>query len=144
VLGTPTSGDLANCTGLNMAAAATGLLAIARGGTGASTGPTALAALGIDTTTYLSSYVTLGNIKVQWGYTGLIATGTSAGVTFPSAFATACFGVVCTGASWTGTAGDAAISLADAATTSGFTAYAFRAAGSGSDSVNGFYIAIGY
>jgi hypothetical protein len=121
-----------------------GTLPIAAGGTGAVTAAAALAALGIDTTTYLSSYVTLGNIKVQWGYTGLIATGSSAGVTFPSAFATACFGVVCTGASWTGTAGDAAISLADAATTSGFTAYAFRAAGSGSDSVNGFYIAIGY
>jgi hypothetical protein len=143
-LGTPSAVNLANATGLNVSSAAAGLLGIGFGGTGANTAMSALQALGVDPSTYLSSYITIGSLKIQWGTTGNVNVGSSASVTFPTAFATGCLGVVCTANSWTGTVNESYISLADAASTTGFTAYAARSSGSGSDSANGFYIALGY
>jgi len=144
-LGTPASGVLTNATGLPLSTGVTGLLAIANGGTGQSTASAALAALGVDTSTYLSGYITLGAIKIQWGNTGNVTPGfVGTSVSFPSAFATGCLGVVCTGNASGGTVNEVYISLADAPTASGFTAYATRSSGSGIDTVNGFYIAIGY
>ncbi len=143
-LGTPSAVNLANATGLNVSSAAAGLLGVGFGGTGANTAMSALQALGVDPSTYLSSYITIGSLKIQWGTTGNVSVGSSLSVTFPSAFATGCLGVVCTANSWTGTVNESYISLADAATTTGFTAYAARSSGSGSDSANGFYIALGY
>jgi hypothetical protein len=143
-LGTPSAVNLANATGLNVSSAAAGLLGVGFGGTGANTAMSALQALGVDPSTYLSSYITIGSLKIQWGTTGNVSVGSSASVTFPSAFATGCLGVVCTANSWTGTINESYISLADSATTTGFTAYAARSSGSGSDSANGFYIALGY
>jgi hypothetical protein len=143
-LGTPSAVNLANATGLNVSSAAAGLLGVGFGGTGANTAMSALQALGVDPSTYLSSYITIGSLKIQWGTTGNVSVGSSLSVTFPSAFATGCLGVVCTANSWTGTINESYISLADSATTTGFTAYAARSSGSGSDSANGFYIALGY
>ena len=127
-----------------------GTLPIAAGGTGAVTAAAALAALGVDTTAYLSGYITLGSIKIQWGYTGTITFSGSTSTftttaTFPTTFATTCLGVVCTAAFVTGSAvGEVTISMTDALTTSGFTAVGTRLFSSGSEQITGFYIAIGY
>jgi hypothetical protein len=52
-------------------------------------------------------------------------------------------GVVCTAASLSAS-GEVTISATDALTASGFTVYAARVLGTGTESVIGFYIAIGY
>lgn len=99
VLGTPTSGNLANCTfptlNQNTTGTAGGLsatLGIASGGTGQTSATAAFNALAGNSSLANSGYKYFGNLLVQWGrWTAVTQSDT---VTFPIAFPTAVFGIV--------------------------------------------------
>lgn len=98
-LGTPTSGNLANCTfptlNQNTTGTAAGLsatLAIASGGTGQTSAAAAFNALAGTSSLGASGYKYFGNLLVQWGVWSAVTQSDT--VTFPIAFPTALIGLV--------------------------------------------------
>jgi hypothetical protein len=89
VLGTPTSVNLANATALNVSNAATGTLAVARGGTGGATKADALFGLGIAAVAVAAGRASAGSCTLYDNANISSVSRTSTGGIYTVAFTTA-------------------------------------------------------